>query len=198
MNFTGNKVLIVVAHPDDEVIFFWWALQNPAWRCSLLCCSSDVNNPKRQKWAHRKNVLAGLCGKLGIEHRCLDYDSEFYKLDGRSGQVADFGRHVIDEVRKFDFDFICTHNRWGEYGKLDHCLIHYIVSCEFENVLVSNIFVPTEWSPHHGIIGAASHGFVERFSNNTDLYHDWEMHYRTGRAWTWNKDMVNECLVKQI
>ena len=43
------KVLMVFAHPDDEIIFGWPIFQDPTIEKELIMVKSDFNNPARQQ-----------------------------------------------------------------------------------------------------------------------------------------------------
>src|SRR5687768_6946979 len=100
----GKRVLMVFAHCDDELVCGWPVLQNPAIKKSLLIATSDRNNPDRKWCAHRKYVTHDLGRFLGIEVRVLDYDSEFYRLDHRSGKLADAEEDILKAIDSFSFD----------------------------------------------------------------------------------------------
>ena len=55
------KVLMVFAHPDDEIIFGWPIFQDPTIEKELVMVTSDFNNPARQQYAHRKFLLQEGC-----------------------------------------------------------------------------------------------------------------------------------------
>ncbi len=55
------KVLMVFAHPDDEIIFGWPIFQDPTIEKELVMVTSDFNNPARQQYAHRKFLLKEVC-----------------------------------------------------------------------------------------------------------------------------------------
>lgn len=184
--------LIVVAHPDDEVIFFWWALQHPGLRCSILCCSSDANNPARKKWARRKDGLFALGSNLNIPVTCLDYNSEFYKTDGRSGEAALFADHVMSRIRATPHDVIITHNAWGEYGHLDHIRINQIVGCMGQSVQHCDTFLPSEWMPS-GTSEPQQEGLRKCFINDMPHYERCKKNYTDIRCWTWDRGPITTC-----
>ena len=52
-----KKVLMVMAHPDDEILFGWPVFFDPKYKKKLLICSSDYNNPERAWCKYRKKSL---------------------------------------------------------------------------------------------------------------------------------------------
>ena len=78
-----QKVLMILAHPDDEVILGWPVLQDPSFDKEILVCSSDRNNPARQQYAHRREALAAMCESFVFPYTCLDYDSDFFRTPYR-------------------------------------------------------------------------------------------------------------------
>ena len=81
------RILMVMSHPDDEIIFGWPVFQSAGWGKDadkeLLMCSSDFNNPERQWCSHRKFILEKICEEEGVKLTCLDNPSEFYRASTR-------------------------------------------------------------------------------------------------------------------
>jgi len=43
--FKNKKILILIAHPDDEIIFCWPIFQDNTIEKTILTISSDIYNP---------------------------------------------------------------------------------------------------------------------------------------------------------
>ena len=110
-----GKILMLFAHPDDEIIFGWPVLQDNTLQKELLICSSDLNNPKRQKYSHRKEALFRLAHNLNIKCTCLDYDSEFYRLETRRESFSKMCAHVLTEINRINPD-VQNYTRLMAYG----------------------------------------------------------------------------------
>lgn len=197
------KILMVLAHPDDEVIFGWPILQQERVEKEVLICSSDENNPNREWCARRKHTLLNLCKSLDIPCRCLRYNSAFYKADARKGELKQIRQHISEEIRKSEFDFIFTHNPLGEYGMLDHILVHHIVlSTVTKPILISDIVLENIWMPTTTLPDSYKRVYYTRkFSSNvldTNFYNKCKDFYTKDRVWTWSKPPVKTCSLYRI
>ena len=196
------RALLLIAHPDDEVIFFWWALQNPAWKLSILCVTSDRYNEQRKKWAKRSEGLFALCSERQINIACMHEDSGFARRTGRNGFLAGIEKGIMsnyfsleEESENGEFDYVITHNLWGEYGHTDHIWIHNFARRAFKKVMTSDIFVKNEWTsflPAASLLKNAKGG-CGQFENNTDEYEELKFHYDKIRCWTWNQEPIKTC-----
>jgi len=185
---------LVLAHPDDEVIFGWPVLREAD---KLLICSSDLHNPKRPFGTRRKDALQCVCDLSGIEVECLDWPSEFYKLNERNGALEAFCQDVLNHIP--DADVIFTHNPEGEYGHMDHKLVHDIVAHSGRAMQWSDMFVKTSWTPWDSLGEHAFRGMEHVATCEVDLdwYVDMQVEYARRRAWTWSCPPVTSCQVYQ-
>lgn len=191
----GKRVLMVFAHCDDELVCGWPVLQNPAIKKGLLIASSDRYNSDRKWCAHRKYVTYDLGRSLGINVRVLDYDSEFYQLDHRSGKLADAEEEILRAIDDFSFDYVLTHNPHGEYGHLAHkFLFSLLLQTARWPLLISDIYLRADWTR----VEPTSPRYKETFYRNhidtvvldESSYRKVQRFYETRGVWTWSQDPV--------
>jgi len=131
----SKRVGLVVAHYDDEVLFAGGILSKYAgnnW--TLVSCFSPVKEDDervgscedvvamfdmnwiklpfiRTKWNRREPIFTNFCVMLNTMN------------------ISDFMRHLIEvlESEYGNFDVIISHNSRGEYGNVQHALIHSIL-----------------------------------------------------------------------
>lgn len=198
---------MVLAHPDDEVIFGWPLLQDSDIEKEILICSSDLRNPLRKWCAHRKYDLAKLCSFLGIEHTCYDYDSEFYRANTRKQRrkglerllpkkpqllLRHIAERIVEAVDASACDMVFTHNFWGEYGHMDHILVNSIVVNNTRKpVLMTGARIE---APNLPLLPDApawktvldSH-FHSSHVLDLDFYERCAAFYKNSGTWTWSK-----------
>jgi len=196
----NKTILMVIAHPDDEIIFGWPIFQNPTIKKKILCCSSDLNNPERVWCKHRKNALQKVCEIANGEKLiCLDYNSEFYRLPTRNEDLKKMSRNVVDNIEKMDpFDYIYTHNFWGEYGHLDHILINNICFSLKRDIIVSDMFVKSNWlcynePPNLFKKNIEENEIVRNINIDISLFPKYEKIYRDAGVWTWSSPINVAC-----
>ena len=80
---SNKKVLMVMAHPDDEIIFGWSIFQDKSIEKKLLICSSDFHNKEREWCKYRKDALFEICKELNK----LEADSLKFGTISRQSKV---------------------------------------------------------------------------------------------------------------
>jgi LmbE family N-acetylglucosaminyl deacetylase len=108
LQLTTKTVAIIVAHPDDEVLWVGGTiLSNPLWKCFIVCLSrkSDLDRAPRFHNSLAELKSEGVIGDL----------------DDGPGQVPledKVVEHLILELLPTKhFDLIITHNPAGEYTR---------------------------------------------------------------------------------
>ncbi len=179
-----KNLTLLIAHPDDEVIFMWPALKDVK---TIVCCSSDLNNPDRQWCRDRKRALMEIGAMVGAEVRCLDYDSEFYRVDARGGDLRKLSQEVLSLIFQSPGP-VFTHNLWGEYGHLDHILVHQIARESGKKLFYSDICVDAGWLP---CTPRPSSRDPERLCvNDIPFYERCRAAYDKYGCWTWSKPPI--------
>lgn len=110
------KVVIIVAHPDDETI---WSggliLQHPDWEWTImsLCRGDDPD---------RKPKFEKVCQLYGAKAIITDLDdsSTLQPIEPK----RDIGQRILQSVGGTVWDLCATHGRNGEYGHPRHREIH--------------------------------------------------------------------------
>lgn len=113
---------IIVAHPDDEIIFFSSILKSKSRKIICFSVSKDkkVNKGREviQTKAPFKNWLFLNQKELSAYNfkGCSTYIKTFHKLKSLLSEIIEVG------------DTIYTHNPWGEYGHEDHILVFDVIN----------------------------------------------------------------------
>lgn len=211
---------MVMAHPDDEIIFGWPILQDNNIDKKILICSSDFNNPERAWCKNRKQALYEIGSFVGSEETiCLDYNSEFYRQPTRpipgnapeaDGMVAGHWRNMctdfVEHINRMsgDCDAIFTHNPYGEYGHIDHLLLFDLIIKNIDKpLLITDIRQNSNWShvtrKSDRIESMYYHSLMKKDCKlDKILLNFCQLKYESLNAWTWNKPVVDTCNLYKI
>lgn len=119
--------LLVIAHPDDEAIFFGdWLLEN-AYETKVvsLTASMDYDVWHKEKHETRYYEFQNCMKRAGVKYfECLGMETP--TLDPL--QYRDDYKNVLKRInRETDWQQIVTHNQYGEYGHIQHVETHDLV-----------------------------------------------------------------------
>lgn len=183
-----KDITMIVAHPDDEILFFWPYLKHVK---KLIACVDDITHPTRQWCRRRKDAFAEIGRTIGAETQVLRYDSSFAS---RSNKEI---RPFVDDVRKAiqGIDAVVVHNSWGEYFHLDHIMLHQICRMEGKTIFTTDICFDADWCMPKAyqqgeIIGHAV--------NNIDQHNAYMNIYRKYGAMGWTYPPIKECNLIRI
>lgn len=123
--------LMIVAHPDDEIIFGGVDLINEE-NCLVIVCTNDYS---------RQNMIDKVSKNLKFDYLILDHIDTQIKNLRFHPRILDILSEII---LKQNWKKIITHNSEGEYGHPQHILIHKIVSHLLHNLNCNNLFTFNE------------------------------------------------------
>ena len=112
-----KPVLIVVAHPEDELLFAGGLLaqgRTSEWHI-LSLTGGNVGDP-------RSDEFSNVCNILGVQHSFGHQKDVWFKALSRS----ECHQHITSIISRFPI--IVTHNPSGEYGHKHHIQTSYYVT----------------------------------------------------------------------
>lgn len=104
-----GKILLVIAHPDDESMFFSPLLYHT--KPFVLCLSNGNFNGLGKL---RAEELSMLCESLNLKHKILDYK------DGEEWDEVNIAKDIISFLETNYFDSIVTFDEHGISGHKNH------------------------------------------------------------------------------
>ena len=136
-----RKAALVVAHPDDEALWFSSAVGAVE---KIVFCFGDLFERPRMSAARRKAVSALTDPRL--LNLAIAESGAGFSVDWKTPQLTPFGIAIRDEAARAryeanytrlvellrgalaGFEDVYTHNPWGEYGHADHIQVHRAVA----------------------------------------------------------------------
>lgn len=123
--YDERKNLMIVAHPDDEIIFGGHELIRNGGSYKVICVSSGYDTVRRLEF---ESVMQS----LGIsEYEIWNYKDDLY--EPFSDDIVPKLRSVIEG---YDWNKIVTHNPIGEYGHPQHRDLHMKIRMITEDIYV--------------------------------------------------------------
>ncbi|MBB5374219.1 PIG-L family deacetylase [Acidocella aromatica] len=199
---TTGKSAVVVAHPDDEIL--WLSSALPAADKIVFCFGDLYGNPKRS--AARRRAVAALAlpnltdlqiPESGVR-KLVDweraeptpYGVEIAEPEGRARYEANFAK-LVSALRPVlaGYGNVFTHNPWGEYGHPEHVQVYRAV-CALQaelgfTVWFSNYVAPLSLPLARQLAAQPCWTSRELRRPNVLLARRWAWTYLRHGAWTW-------------
>jgi LmbE family N-acetylglucosaminyl deacetylase len=206
----GSDYAVVVAHPDDEVLWFSSVLADA--RQVILCYGDYAPRPSigpaRRRvvrdFPHPHVVFLDL--PEGVFHECADWSNPVPVPAGIAIPDVQVRRRYEDNFALLvsrmepllrDVDFVFTHNPWGEYGHEDHVQIHQAVRAVLSSQhgrKRARIIVPSWSAPKSSkMMEKTAHcASPEQFTMPVDKARALALKqlYKRHGCWTWLKDWL--------
>jgi LmbE family N-acetylglucosaminyl deacetylase len=119
--------LLVVAHPDDEILWF-----NPEEYDKIVIVFGDFGDSRGSDGGNqRRKALEQHPLKDKIVHLNIK-ESDFTRDKTKESVYRLNQRAIEDELRKFSPETVTTHNGHGEYGHVEHIQLFYACMNAFD------------------------------------------------------------------
>ncbi len=179
LNYSAETMYtIIVAHPDDEIIFCWPVLKQSK---EIIACVSDRTGQFMECFrdGRRITALVEIGNLLGVPTRCLDLNSFFSKESSLGSKTVSAAAKAARQI--------FTHNAWGEYDHPDHKLVHKLVQ---EN---SRIFYTTDIDMRQNRKPAGEK--VAEAVIDRDFFDQCKAVYDKHGAWTWSRKPIEKTAI---
>ncbi len=195
-----KDITLLIAHPDDEALFCWPVLDRVK---QIICASNDSENPERVWCKERGQCLEEVGALLGAQVIQLPSNSEFYRLSTRDSQLKRLAETLLRHM--VDAEIVFTHNAWGEYGNIDHILLHHVARVwqaeTRRELLVSDIAQEINWLPVAAWDQRAAREPIDepsRHEIDRALFNRIKAIYDARGCWTWAWEPIERCGVYSL
>lgn len=142
--YPANK-LMIVAHPDDELIFGGSELiENPGWKVVSITNATKKSmnrfSPTRFSSTEnfRKREFIEMMNKLKCQYEMWDYEDNYFNANWNENLILNQLNKLISEK---NYEIILTHNLQGEYGHTQHKRVSQLVHQLANQMLLNNLWV---------------------------------------------------------
>ena len=204
------KILTILAHPDDEILWGWPVMQLPGKKYLVTIASNNERYGKNAIEAAKEFCIQNNTAF----YRSLFTDTNFYRLPLRSDiapTLVDMkeyiDRFLLAVLRSLKPDIVFTHNPFGEYGHGDHKLVFDLVCrqsyiskiwftdiCLWNKSHISSENIPAYiWNAFYKDAKVGDKSILDDkwFEANKKIYTD-------RKAWSWNNPIAKECKIYEI
>ena len=203
MSFVLDKSVLVLAHPDDEILFSLSIVQKVSL---IIICFGACDDKKITKG--RKNLIKDFPlknivfleipeGKGIKSYLPLIFHNETYygiKTDPDSYSKYKENYYILREKLLENisgFKYVITHNPWGEYGNHQHIQLNRCIT-DLASNLGFRVFVTGYFG---GISKNLMYKTINRLNNkpiikknNLILFNKLKKIYKRNNCWTWTDD----------
>ena len=198
----GKKYAIVVAHPDDEILWASSILENA--EKIIICFNNLPSNPKlsssRSKLQLKyplQNIYFLNIDEASINSQKVNYEKKYetiYGIKGKKNQLEyeksflELKNSLVNHL--LNIDIIYTHSPWGEYGNVDHIQIFNVVK-KLSEIYNYKIFIFGSFSGKNYDYMKSKLTVVKSFQKfpvNKSIYQTIKKLYIEYNCWTWDKN----------
>jgi len=106
--------LLVVAHPDDEIFWGYNYIKDNPQNWKIICLTGYNDNDG-------VNGFINVMNSIGIKnYEIWNHNSDIYATKVHKNCI----QCITNDINKYNYKMILTHNFYGEYGNLQHMNIH--------------------------------------------------------------------------
>jgi len=189
---TNKKILFLISHPSDEIIFFWSLLQEMNIEKTILMVSTDIynNDFKYDKLTPLKEI----CNETNTNLITLNYDNFFYSLEMYPKKNYQQLHYFIrKQLKDIDYDYLFTHNPYGEYNHPDNILL-FNASLLYSKteIIYTDIIYDNIKNKINNIYYKDSNKLGEYYLDE-NMYYNFKNKYLNNRSWNYDFDIFKKC-----